>query len=118
MSADGAGARAGSLADEAGRLFEALQQVAGSWSRAGGEGDACEHGAPSTCRICPVCQVLSRLEAVRPEAVQHLAEAASALIAAFGELAAGRAPSRDASTARPGSPGAPAPDVQHIDITD
>ena len=118
MNPDGAG----SLAGEAARLFETLQQAAASWSRgpsgAGQEGGAscsCDHETPQTCRICPVCQLLSRLETVRPEAVQHLAEAASAVVAALSELATSRPP----SARGPASPAGPArDDVQHIDISD
>ena len=102
-----AGSAAGrNLGEEAGRLFEALQQATGA--HAGLE-----------CRVCPICQGVSRLRDVRPEAVQHLATAAAELVAAFREvLATPPAPERTEAAA----PRAPAPSesppVQRIEISE
>jgi hypothetical protein len=76
----------GSAAQEATRLFEAVQD----WARrsAGDSRTLGEHwtehvatGAPE-CRLCPVCQVIALLRESRPEVTMHLAEAAGSLLAA------------------------------------
>lgn len=96
----------GSAAEEAARLFSALEE----WARhrAGGLLDD-EHLATgsSTCLVCPVCQAVSALRSVRPETVEHLLDAAASFVAALrstvsGSAADGPAPSR--------------PGVQHIDV--
>jgi hypothetical protein len=109
--------RPGSVAEEAGRLFEALQQAAAGWSRgedAGqdGAGCTCGHAVPQMCRVCPLCQLLHRLQQVRPEVVQHLADATASVAAALADLAAARP-----AGPQPGPRPARA-DVQHIDISD
>jgi hypothetical protein len=82
-----AGASAGSAAEEATRLFEAVQERA---RRTAGDGrDLGEHwsdhiatGAPE-CRLCPVCQLIGLLRDSRPEVAGHLADAAGSLLAAL-----------------------------------
>lgn len=109
----------GSLAEETARLFEALQQAAGGWNR-GSPHDGPEvhdHAAtPSSCRVCPLCQVIAAVQNVRPETVQHLADAAASLAAAVADLVGSAAtdPRRQDRRDEP----APREDVQHIDITD
>jgi hypothetical protein len=123
----------GSVAEEAARLFEVLQDAASTWSRGAagsehhgdpGHGDP-DHGdpghgqTPAACRVCPLCQLVAAVQNVRPETVQHLADAAASLAAAFSDLVSGMAgPAgaghehrRDSHRARPD-------DVQHIDISD
>lgn len=95
----------GTAAEEAARLLAAAEQWARA--RAGSVLDA-EHlatGAPE-CTACPVCSAVRVLRQVRPEAVGHLLDAATSLVAA---LAA-------AVPAAP-APGPPEP-VQTIDLDD
>lgn len=127
----------GSVGEEAGRLFDALQQAAVAWLRGTGSGGMGSSGAgssradssgagperargvdghtPETCGICPVCQAISRLGQARPEVVGHLADATAALAAAFSALAGEQADhradrgDRDATTR---------PTTEHIDVTD
>ena len=103
----------GSLAEEAARLVDAFSEMAAGWSR--GTTDAVARTAqtelPSSCRVCPVCQVIARVQEVHPEVVGHLADATSSLAAALSELAS----SRDGEAPRE----RPAPEQsQHIDIGD
>ncbi len=69
----------GSAAEEAARLFEAVQEWAQRSS--GTISDHIATGSPE-CRLCPVCQLISLLRDTRPEVALHLAEAASSLLAA------------------------------------
>ena len=96
---------AGSAAEEAARLFAAVQD----WARTRGAGLlAGEHlatGAPE-CTACPVCQAVSALRQVRPETVEHLLDAAASVAAALRT-----------AVAEPPSP-TPPPGVQHIDVRD
>jgi len=73
--------RTGTASEEAARLFEAVQD----WARRTSGG---EHRVPLAtgspeCQLCPVCQLIGLLRATRPETVEHLAEAAAALVAAL-----------------------------------
>ena len=72
----------GSAAEEAVRLFAALEE----WARkkAGHVLDE-EHIATGSaeCQICPVCQGIGVLRHVRPEAVEHLLDAAASFVAAM-----------------------------------
>ena len=114
----------GTVGEEAGRLFEALQQAAGAWSRGAPGGHDAEAGLgepvsgshlPETCGICPLCQAIARLGQARPEVVAHLADATTALVAAVSALTAdhpGTHPRRG------GHEDAPRPATEHIDVTD
>jgi hypothetical protein len=96
----------GSAAEEAARLFVALEDWART--RAGALLDS-EHlatGSPE-CTVCPVCQAVGALRHVRPEAVEHLLDAAASLVAA---LRATAVPPSDDPT-----PGAR---VEHIDVAE
>jgi hypothetical protein len=84
----------GPLADEAARLFEAVQD----WARrtTADPGPRIATGSPE-CTACPVCQALALLRSARPETFAHLAEAMAALVAAGRDLLdahAGHRPSR------------------------
>ena len=96
----------GSAAEEAARLFSALED----WARhrAGGLLDD-EHLATgsATCLVCPVCQAVSALRSVRPDTVEHLLDAAASFVAALRSTVTGTA-EEDHAPARPG--------VQHIDV--
>ncbi len=127
----GGQARPGSVGEEAERLFASLQQAAAAWTRgapAAGPTGPEEH-LPQTCGVCPVCQAIARLGQARPEVVGHLAEATSALVAAFSALASDQGPrtrpghgdpTDRADRADPGGRGGgPAPSTtEHIDVTD
>jgi Family of unknown function (DUF5304) len=120
MSADGekpAGgdqADLGSIADEAAKLVEAVQ----NWARGVGaesgsaagplaEFLAAGAGGSPSCRFCPVCQLVSTVREVRPETVQDLLEVGTSLLASMRTLIERQ--EREWSS-RPAAP------VQHIDI--
>jgi hypothetical protein len=79
----------GSLGEEASRLAEAVQDWLGE--RAGrGARDVWalatagpQHYESPECRICPLCRAMHLFTSVRPEVLDHLAEAAAAIGAAL-----------------------------------
>lgn len=82
MSAAGVG----SAAEEATRLFEAVQDWARRSSATAGTagssiGEHLATGAPE-CELCPICQLIALVRTSRPELVAHLADAAGSLLAA------------------------------------
>ena len=94
----------GSAADEAARLFSAVED----WvrTRAAGLADG-EHLANGSheCTVCTLCQAVSALRQVKPETVEHLLDAAASVVAA---LRTTLTPEPSGSSRRPG--------VQHIDV--
>jgi hypothetical protein len=70
----------GSAAEEAARLFAAVED----WAR-GRTGPSGEHRpeAGSTCGVCPVCSGIALLREVKPETVEHLLDAAASVVAAL-----------------------------------
>ncbi len=119
----------GTVGEEAGRLFEALQEAADAWSRgdaAGGrETDTDPSGRPAgdghvpeTCGICPVCKAIARLGKARPDVIAHLADATTALAAAVSALAADHNDHKGARTGPAGHEDVPRPTTEHIDVTD
>lgn len=100
----------GSAAEEAGRLFAAVEDWARS--RAGGLLDA-EHLATGSaaCSVCPVCQTVDALRQVTPETVDHLLDAAASVVAALRSAVSGP-PTGDG----PGAPGPGRSGVEHIDV--
>lgn len=96
----------GSAAEEAARLFAALEEWART--RAGSFIDD-EHLATGSaeCKVCPVCQAIGALRHVRPEAVEHLLDATASLVAALRATA----PAPAEETAR-------APRVERIDVSE
>jgi len=108
----------GSPAEEAAKLFEAIQQsLAAGTATARADDPLAErdpedvvptarHAGPE-CRICPVCQALALLRGSRPEVYEHLAAAMLSLAAAL--RAAVESSEREwAAGGRP--------PVEHIDI--
>lgn len=66
------------VVDEATRLMEAVQEwLAGATGGLPIATDGVE------CRVCPLCQLLSLLRGSRPELLEHLGDAGSALLAAM-----------------------------------
>ncbi len=99
--------RIGSAAEEAAKLFAAAEHWARN--RAGHLLDS-EHLATGSaeCSVCPVCQGVSVLRGVRPEAVEHLLDAAASLVAALKVAVASPPDSPDPSRRGPG--------VERIDV--
>lgn len=98
------GREVGSAAEEAAKLFAAVEQ----WARhrSGGLfGD--EHLATGSaeCQVCPVCQAIGAVRHVRPEAVEHLLDAAASFVAAL-RATAPPPPDDTPASAR----------VEHIDV--
>lgn len=134
----------GTVAEETARLVEAL----GDWARSATAGEAAqpEEAAPDqagtrhtpgcercggtspaageaiACQLCPVCQGIALLRAVRPETVERLADLAGALSGVLRDIAAERA--ERAGRAGQGAPARPEPPprrgqrVQDINVDD
>ena len=97
----------GSAAEEAARLFAAVEDWART--RAGGLADE-QHlatGAPE-CTVCPLCQGVSLLRQVKPETVEHLLDAAASVVAGLRSAAVPPAPHNPPAAGR----------VEHIDVRD
>jgi len=104
------------VAEEAGKLAEALvewvrERCGAIGGQAGGHpgGQAGGHvgghiGGSAECTVCPVCQLIALARSASPEIFEHLAAAATSLLAAAGALA---------SQQQAPVPRAP---VQHIDL--
>ena len=91
----------GSAAEEAARLFAAVQD----WARTRFDHEHLATGSVE-CQVCPVCQGIAALRQVRPETVEHLLDAAASFVAAM-----------KSAFPRPEPEGAPRPEpVQHIDV--
>ena len=94
----------GSAADEAARLFWAVEDWVRTRAAGLADGEHLANGSPE-CTICPLCQAVSALRQVKPETVEHLLDAAASVVAA---LRATLAPEPAGPPRRPG--------VQHIDV--
>lgn len=98
----------GSAAEEAGRLFEAVEDWVRQRSASLHDGEHLATGSPE-CSVCPVCQAVRAARQVKPETVDHLLDAAASVVAALRSTLLQAAPG--------GGSGAPAPSpVQHIDV--
>lgn len=82
--------------------------------RCGGTGPAA--GEATACQLCPVCQGIALLRAVRPETVERLADLAGALSGVLRDLAAERA--GQGAPARPEPPPRRGQRVQDISVDD
>jgi hypothetical protein len=91
----------GSAAEEAARLFAAVQD----WARARFDHEHLATGSVE-CQVCPVCQGIAALRQVRPETVEHLLDAAASFVAALKSAFPQPAPE---GGQKPGP-------VQHIDV--
>ena len=92
----------GSLSEEALKLAETLQAWLSSGAALSGAGTSAE------CKVCPLCQLISVVNGMKPEVLGHLTEAGTALAAAF-KAAMESSERRWAGTQRP--------PVQHIEVT-
>jgi hypothetical protein len=84
----------GSAAEEAARLFAAMQDWArrngvrvapGPPTQAEGEGGGARHAwadGSAACRACPLCQLIALTRDASPEVIDHLSSAADSLLAA------------------------------------
>jgi len=98
-----AGPPLGSAAQEAARLFAAVED----WARARTAVPTGGHGPEgTTCGVCPVCSGIALLRDVRPETVEHLLDAAASVVAAVRSAVVQPGPPD------PGRPGG----VEHIDV--
>jgi hypothetical protein len=101
----------GTLAEEATKLLDALQQWAGdSRSEYADAGAAAASGAASgahrirehlatggeDCRYCPLCRVISAVRDTPPEVRAHLASAATSLMSAAAGVLATQVPGQRA----------------------
>ena len=96
--------RVGSAAEEAVKLLAAAEQWARSRAAHLVDDEHLATGTPE-CTSCPVCQTVGALRGVRPEAVEHLLDAAASLVAAL-----------KVAVVPPEPPAPPASRVQHIDV--
>lgn len=95
----------GSAAEEAAKLFAVVEEWARTRSAGLLDGDHLATGS-AECSVCPVCQAISAVRNVRPEAVEHLLDAAASFVAALR-----------ASAPAPAEPPA-GPRVEHIDVSE
>jgi hypothetical protein len=79
VTSEGAPGEGGTAAEEAARLFEAVQD----WARRSAQASAHVATGSPECQLCPVCQVISLLRDVRPEVATHLTDAVTSLAAAL-----------------------------------
>ena len=89
----------GSAAGVGAKLLAAAQE----WARARFDGEHFATGS-SECQVCPVCQAVAAVRHVKPEAVEHLLDAAASLVAALR------------ATVTPPRSGPEESRVQHIDV--
>lgn len=95
------GESVGSAAEEAAKLFAAVQD----WARQRFDHEHLATGS-AECQVCPVCQTVAALRQVRPETVEHLMDAAASVVAAL-----------KSAVGTPPATSGPAPSrVQHIDV--
>ena len=97
----------GSAAEEAVKLFAAMED----WARRKASHVLDEQHistGSAECQICPVCQGIGVLRHVRPEAVEHMLDAAASFIAALKTAVA--------TPATNGEPARRASKVEHISV--
>jgi hypothetical protein len=99
----------GSAAEEAVKLFAAMED----WARRKASHVLDEQhvatGSPE-CQMCPVCQGIGVLRHVRPEAVEHMLDAAASFVAALKTAVSTPTPSDE--------PARRAAKVQHISLSE
>lgn len=96
----------GSAAEEAARLFAAVEDWARTRATHAVDAEHLATGAPE-CTVCPLCQGISLLRQVKPETVEHLLDAAASVVAALRSAVVTPPP--------PEGPGR-GPRVEHIDV--
>lgn len=81
----------GSAAEEAARLFAAVEDWVRDRAGHAVDGEHLATGAPE-CTVCPLCQGVSLLRQVKPETVEHLLDAAASVVAALRSAVAAPPP--------------------------
>jgi hypothetical protein len=97
----------GSAAEEAARLFAALEEWARERATTLLDSEHLATGS-AECQVCPICQAVGALRHVRPDAVEHLLDAAASLVAALRASTAPPTPDERPPGAR----------VEHIDVSE
>lgn len=117
----------GGVADEAGRLLNAVE----GWLRSASDDAAGEHAPPGVvrdlfataaqahpsdppCEICPVCRVIAAVRAARPDIVEHLVDAAGSVLLALRAFTEPHAGGTETAEDEPTAP--PSTVVQHITV--
>jgi hypothetical protein len=102
--------KTGSVAEEAAKLFAALNR--------GGDRQETAHAGPD-CQWCPVCQVIFRVRQASPEAVEHLTTAAAGVLGAVRSfLEAAAAAAEKSGTTNTEDDTAEPPTVDRIDVSE
>jgi len=86
----------GTAADEAARLFGAMQD----WARSRFDSEHLATGG-AECQVCPVCQGIALLRQVKPETAEHLLDAAASFVAAMRSAVASPTSSSASSRVQP-----------------
>jgi hypothetical protein len=102
-----AGEPVGSLAEEAAKLFAAIQAWAGDHEEPAEGSHPHVDPASAECRWCPLCQVVRMARATSPDVREHLSQAALSLALAVRGLL-----EDSEGTARRAAP------VEKIDLTE
>lgn len=106
----------GSLAEEAAKLAEALQDFTrnrgSGWARTA---DAHLATGSAECRLCPVCRLIALARDTGPEVADHLADATASLLQAVRVVAEGY---RDREASPEGRTAGEGPDREHITLID
>lgn len=116
----------GTVAEEAAKLFEALQgwvHTEGSAAPPQNErerpdlSDHAHDGEATDCRWCPLCRAATVLRQTSPEVRDHLAEAATSLLSAGAAFLEARAARAAAAAPAAGAPEEdPTSGLEHIDL--
>jgi hypothetical protein len=102
------------LGEEAVRLVAAVQDWARERFPAGPDGHRANSGAE--CQWCPLCQLMAVVRGERPEVTARVAEAGTALAAAFRSLVDAAAAATAAPEPDDQRSAGPAPRVQRVDL--
>jgi hypothetical protein len=107
----------GPLAAEALRLMSTVQDWAQGWGEHGPGGPGGANAGPE-CQWCPICQFIAVLRGERPEIIERVTEAGTAIVAALRMLVESAA--NGGATVTPDRHASPkqSPRVQKINLGD